>query len=303
MVKLNGDTLRMFARKSILWSFLGLGVVAAGFWFWSNLPSNSSSSRIVSVKSVEKEQNNPLLQVDPVTGLPFWEKKLYEADPTRPLLNGSVYNPNLVSAENVKEAGNLTDTIFREMMKNGGMATLLQQDSGSAGAVGAVSQKIKSLLNNGLIPQQEFIAYTTAGAKISPDISKEAVLNYLEKAQEIIEKNSQTNSEEDDLDVFLKIVESEQYAQLKQFAVYRQNAEKTALELRLLPVPQNLEWFHTKQIWLFEESARQLKALEKAEQDPAGALAAVPARVDLKVEAVKFYQGDLANWLKNNGLI
>lgn len=252
---------------------------------------------------------NPLLQDSDSDGLQNWEEELYKTDPINQDSDGDGIsdgeeiklgrNPALPgpddqltgpSLEETPKNTNLTQLIFEEFMRNGGAATLLNQGrSGNPEAV--VAQKVESFLETSFIPAKTINKLEKAdGLKLAENQNAAAVEKYLNEVGIIADKYSASLPEEDDLDLFLEIADSQNNERFKEFAPYRELAEKTAKELRELSVPADLAGLHGTMVWIMEESARQLTVLEKTGQDPAAALAVVSARIDLKIQAAKFYE-------------
>lgn len=296
---------RNYSSKALVWAGLILtaSLLSAVFIF----PAIFSKKK-GGLPQVVKTTNSLLLDSDN-DGLQNWEEELYKTDATNPDSDGdgtsdgeeikigrnpAIAGPNDgltgPSAEEPQQEQNLTQIIFEEFMRNGGMATMLNQERSSDPSA-AVAQKVESFLKTGFIPAKTIDKLEKVdGLKLAENQNAKAVEKYINEVGIVADNYSKQLPEEDDLDLFLAIVESQNNERFKELEPYRELAEKTAKELREMSVPADLAELHGKMIWMMEESARQLTVLEKAGQDPAAALAVVPARIDLKIQSAKFYE-------------
>lgn len=266
-------------------------------------------------------QINPLLNDSDQDGLQNWEEQLYRTDPNNPDTDGDgtldgeevktgrdplIKGPDdsIAKAEEENKAlnssSNLTNKIFQEFIREGGAATMFEQKI-PAGAKKALSEKVSQMVSE----EQKTTAYDPekiGEIKISQDTSPEATKKYLYAVSGIFDRNTNVEEKTDALDLYLEILNSGDFERLKELVPYRENTEKTALELRGLIVPKNLEWFHRKEIWYMEEIARHIRSFENSEIDPASALASLPLQVDLRVEFYQFHDTLLEEWLAENNI-
>ncbi len=317
-------------NKQMLWAGFGLAVILIAFLNFSAIKNwfSKSDSAPRAVQAVPSPQNT-LLTDDDHDNLQAWEEELYGTHPQNPdtdgdgtqdgeeikagrnpLVKGPYDSASLVGKSDSipSSTKNLTDLIFNEFLRQGGTAAMFQgQSADRKKASEAVSKKVEEFVQQNIQPPTQtagqFVAGEVKDIKISEDISKTAIFDYLKKVGEIATRNSQNTGEEDDMDLFLEIIQSNDLARLREITPYREAAEKSAKDLRELVAPKSLAWFHAQEIWLTEESAKQLRAFENAENDPASAMAVIPLRVDLKVEAQKLNEGDLVNWLYENKML
>lgn len=307
------------SRKAIFWAGLifAASVGSAVFIFPAVFPEKKGVG-IVAVQDGPKSKNRLLLDSDQ-DGLQNWEEELYKTNPDNPDTDGDGTpdgeeiklgrNPALAGPDDAMvktdsgygaENQNLTNLIFEEFMTRGGMAALLNQER-PGNTEGAVAQKVDEFLKSGRLPAQKIDQLEKAqNLQTSPVKNAAAINNYLQQVSIISDKYTENLPEEDDLDLFLAIIEAGEDERLKELAPYRELAEKTAKELRSLTVPQDFEELHGRMVWYLEETAKQLNVLEKADKDPAAALAIVPARIDLKIQAAKFYE-ELSQELETAG--
>ena len=155
-------------------------------------------------------------------------------------------------------------------------------------------------MQEALSAKPDLYSQPVAGITINQKTDKEEIDDYLTKIEKIFEVNSQNASDEDDMDLYLEILESEDLSRLLELVPYREIAEKTIIDLKKIPVPENLKWFHERQLQLLEATVKEIRAFENTEKDPASALAAIPERARVKMDVTKLYLGDLPDWLDKN---
>ncbi|MDP3710197.1 MAG: hypothetical protein Q8R29_00545 [bacterium] len=305
MAKTTAVLSRNYSSKALIWAGLILtaSLTSAVFVFPAIFHKKKKD-----IPQIVKATNSLLLDTDN-DGLQNWEEELYKTDSVNPDSDGDGAsdgeeiklgrNPALAgpddrltgpSVEEPQPEQNLTQIIFEEFMRNGGMATLLNQER-SGNPDTAVAQKVEAFLKTGFIPAKAIDKLEKVdGLILENNKDTKTIKEYVGRLVSIMNNYSSRAPEEDDLDLFLAIVESQNKERFKELEPYRELAEKTAKDLREMSIPENFADLHGKMVWLMEESARQLAVLEKAEQDPAAALAVIPARIDLKIQAAKFYE-------------
>lgn len=317
---LNASFIRKVRGKQLLWGLVLIFVLTAAgaYLFWP--PNKAPEAPLVAVKKMEKD--SLFLTDEDGDGLLLWEEELYRTDPKKADTDGDevpdgeeikagtdpldITNKTPVSPANetspsfrTQPSSNLTRSLFEEFVKEGGGELLLGKRSGDA-AANLLSGKLEQYLAQGKFsarpPLQKSIP-----VRSTPDTSPQAVKNYLNALGGIFEKHI-LPLKEDDLSLFRRAILSADPALIAKIREYRQAMERATRELRALEVPENLTWFHIKEIQLFEETWRGLLAMERLEQDPLAALAALPSRREVKIEVIKLHYQELKNWLKDNGV-
>lgn len=311
-----GRFLRNTARKRLVWLTLILAAAIAVFIF------NSQKEEVKRELPLAQRQKHPLLEDKDNDGLQAWEEGLYRTDPANQDTDGDgasdgdevkasrnplVKGPNdtitdikqLPEEEKNKsetEQVNLTQELFNELVKSGGVSAITKK--GNAPLVSSIiTQKIDELASSGKLNPSSYLGSTPSPIKTNEDKSPEAIKRYLNQVADIFEKHI-APLQTDDLDLFLEILQSGNLERLSELSPYREAALAVSSKIQELTVPKILAWFHQRQIFYLEESARQIQAMERAEIDPVTALVIAPQRLDLKVEVIKLYRGELKLWLQ-----
>jgi len=268
----------------------------------------------------EQSKKNPLLEDWDKDGLQNWEEQVYGTDSRNPDTDGdgksdgdeikTNTNPLIKDAGNAtttpqnpptegadQQNPNLTQTIFDEFLKSGGLTSALQGNKPLASQI--ISQKIDELVKSGYLKSYSPLTSASADIKTSPNISPTAIKNYLNKAAKILETNLGP-LKTDDLDLLLDILQTQQLERLAELAPYREAYQNSAIGLRAIEVPKTMVWFHSKEIQYLEDSSRQLQVFENTENDPLSTLTLIPGRVDLKIAMIKLNRGELKIWLDAN---
>lgn len=319
MAKFFSQILQSAIKKRVFVLIVILIITSVSAWFLLTPPQTKPQ-----LIQLEKKKN-PLLEDDDRDGLQNWEEQIYGTDPHNPDTDGDgtpdaeeiklgrnplIKGPNDGSATPQAQPAkkqtegprpNLTQALFDELMQSGGVQALTQK--GGAPAIAQfLTQRIDTLVSAGQIKQTSPTNFPTTAIKISPSTDANSVKAYLNQVATTL-KTHTAALEIDDLDLFLGILQSGETGRLEKLIPYRQAAEKMAVKIRDLRVPKNLAWFHTKEILILEETAKQIKIMENAERDPIAVLAILQPRVDLKIEFIKLHRGELKLWLTANKII
>ena len=307
-------------RKRIFWLVLALLAVVV-FALISFLSAEKEEG--IKVSELPKKKS-PLLEDSDEDGLQAWEEQIYGTDPKKedtdgdgttdgeeiklgrnPLMGGP--KDDLVAPEEEKlktekteEEPNLTQELFNEFMRNGGILSILEK-GGAPLASSIISQKIDEFVEAGKITQQP-PSLIAPPVKTAESTDAASVKEYLNKIAETLQRRV-TSLRKDDLDLFLEILKLGNLERLSELSAYREAAENAASDLKKMTVPKNLAWFHSREIQFLEETSRQLAILEDAEQDPVTALSIIPSRVDLKIAFIKLHRGELKVWLEANKIV
>lgn len=311
-----GQFFKHWVRKRIFWLVLTLLAVMI-FALISFLSAEKEEGAKVSESPKKK---NPLLEDTDEDSLQAWEEQIYGTDPKKadtdgdgtpdgeeiklgrnPLMGGpkdALMAPEeeKLKTEKTGEELNLTQELFSDFLRNGGIIPVLKKGGGPL-ASEMIAQKIDELAAGGKIKQASPLNFAPPPTKTSEDKSPESIKKYLNQVADIFEIYV-APLQKDDLDLFLEILQSGDLERLSELSEYRTAAIAASSKIKELTVPKILVWFHQRQIFYLEESARQLEALERAEVDPVTALMVTPQRLDLKVEAIKLYRGELKLWLQ-----
>ena len=319
MVDLTTREERKGSRKGILWFVL---VLILAMLIIGILWAVSRNNRVDSPSILGDSRKNPLLADVDNDGLPQWEEEIYGTDPQNkdtdgdgtpdgeevrnrrnPLVRGPddlvSVNQTISGGASASSSGNLTQKLFEEFIRQGGVHAIIgQKDSRVASQI--LNQEADRLIQQGLSQKEE--NDTEPNLKIKEDASSGAVIDYLNQVTAIFEINI-APIQKDDLDLTLEILQSGDLERLNELSRYREATERALSQIKNLSVPKNLAWFHKKEIEYLKTTVKQLAVLEGAGQDPVAALAVIPQRVDLKIEIIKFHQGELPIWLDKENII
>lgn len=319
---IKNDTSVKRPKKITLWaSLLLLFVLLSSVFLLPKLSSQARKNNPASLARVGGGDSNYLLQDNDRDGLQNWEEQIYGTDPNNPDTDGDgtsdgdevkagrnplVKGPNdyLNTPDTTESAANqqpqnLTQSIFSDVIQKGGIIGLTQGKN-SGFITNQVNQKVDELIASGqLSSPTNTETISLPYMKTSPDTSVAAVKNYLGQVADTMRKDL-SSFKKDDLDLFLEILQAEKLARLGELTPYRQALEKTTTDLNGLVVPKNMAWFQAKEIGYLQKSSQQITAFENADTDPAAAMAAIPARMDLKIDFTVFHKAELLKWIYEN---
>lgn len=272
----------------------------------------------------EKETQSSLLEDTDHDGLLNWEEELYKTDPNNPDTDGdgtpdgeelklgrdpTKAGPHDTIAEIKKETAtrakitpNLTQSLFGDFVKQGGAnSLLLQKDPERASQL--IIAKVLEYQQLGKLPQdtQTPPELPLPSVRTSENTSEEAIKKYLNDVGLIFEEDL-TPLREDDLGLFLAMLQSGNFDRLNKLKNYSLAVERAARKMRSLAVPQNLAWFHAKEISYLETTWGDLQKFTNIEKDPLSALLAVTARKKTKIAMIKLHYGELREWLNKNNI-
>jgi len=270
-----------------------------------------------------EETISPLLEDTDKDGLTSWEEGLYKTDPKNSDTDGDGTpdgeeikvgrDPTVASPHDgineVKEkaaqieapAYNLTKSLFEDFVKERGAQMLLSKDPEKA--VQIIQDKVLEYQRLGKLPKYPDTPpeLPPPAIRISNDNNEMAVKKYLNDLAIILETEI-LPLKEDDLSVFLGMLQSGVFDRTKKLKEYSGAVERTAKKVRALEVPQNLAWFHKKEILYIESAWRDIEKFSNIDKDPLTALLAVSARKNTKIAMIKLHYGELREWLKKNNI-
>ena len=201
------------------------------------------------------------------------------------------------------EEANLTESIIGAFIEKGGAVAITKGREGYTITSELLVEEIERLSKEGSLPRPVPATPLEAlSIRTSDDTSPEAVRAYLNAAAAIISKNA-SGLKKDNLDLLVEIIQSGDFARLKEFAAYREAAEQIVRDLGELRVPKNLSWYHERQLFLMNQMAIHVAAFENTEQDPLKTLALVEPNIQVKEALLILNRNDLWEWLANQKIV
>lgn len=309
------------SHKGLLFGLVLVFAITISAAYFLLRQKSTNKAPLLAVKQAPKD--SPLLQDEDRDGLLSWEEDLYRTDPQ----NADTDNDGIPDGEEVKiganpidptnsgpalgeleksampgsrPSSNLTRSFFDDFVKEGGGELLLGQRNSDAAAK-LLSQKLAQYAERDDLSVRPAIIPESILIKRTAETGTQAVKNYLNALTAIFETHLEP-LKEDDLSIFQRALITADPALTANLKQYRQAVEQATRAIRTLEVPENLVWLHIKEIQLFEETWRGLLAMERLEQDPLSALAAIPGRKEVKLDILKLHYQELKSWLGENGI-
>lgn len=273
----------------------------------------------------EKEIKSLLLEDNDKDGILNWEEELYKTDPNNPDTDGdgtpdgeelklgrdpTKPGPHDTIAETKKETvtraqitPNLTQSLFGDFVKQGGAESLLLQKNPQR-ASQLIREKVLEYQKSGKLSQntEALPEFPLPSVRTSENTTEEAIKKYLNDVGAIFTEEL-TPLREDDLGLFLAMLQSGNFDRLNKLKNYGLAVERATRKMRSLTVPQNLAWFHAKEIRYLETTWSDLQKLANIDKDPITALLAVSTRKNTKIAMLKLHYGELREWLNKNNII
>ncbi|MEK7636742.1 MAG: hypothetical protein AAB362_03590 [Patescibacteria group bacterium] len=195
------------------------------------------------------------------------------------------------------EKGNLSQGFVEKLMSDPNFMTALE-NKGVGISESTVSDYIKELnLGSTLDTAQK-----TPISKLSiiSDESETAVQMYFESFGKLYVANSKPFIAlgGDDLNFLTKVMETENYGELKKIDSLIMALETIVKDADKLPIPKNILWFHQKETDLLRESKKEFEMMRGADTDPLKALISAHRRIKTKEQVVALHFEELKNWLE-----
>lgn len=276
--------------------------------------------------TAETKTKSPLLEDPDNDGLMNWEEELYKTNPQNPDTDrdGTPDNEELKLGRDPSKAGphdtiaeikkeetaaraqtipNLTQSLFEDFIKQGGAESLLlQKDPERASQL--MIEKVLEYQQSGKLPVEigDLSELPLPAIHISKNTSEETIKKYLNDVWATFEEEL-TPLYEDDLRLFLAMLQSGNFDRINKLKNYALAIERITRKMRLLTAPQNLAWFHAKEIRYLEITWRDVQKLANIDKDPLNALLAVSTRKNTKIAMLKLHYEELKEWLNKNKIV
>jgi hypothetical protein len=312
-----------------------LGVlIVLGFFLIVGIIAQKNEQAVNPLPGIPKKiassdaKNTESLKDSDGDGLKDWEEIIYGTDPQNPDTDGDGTSDGEEIAGNRDplkkgpkdilpmpedtqgkpptllddDPNNLTHKLFGDFIRSGGGANAILKNGGSEESIKLLTEKIDRMAAQGTLTYESKTAINPKDIRVTPDESGQAVTAYLNAVAAAFEQYLHPLPQ-DDLELFVEILQSGNLERLEELGVYAKAAGFAAAKIRALAVPKNLVWFHTREIEYLEETKNQIDIMRRTERDPLRTMTIINPRIDLKAKAIVLHYKDLTEWLKARNIL
>lgn len=287
----------------------------------STIQKNEPITALSPEEELKRQFKEKLNEDNDGDGLREWEEAVYKTNPENPDTDGDdasdgdeikqnrnplVKGPKDRVAPPEKEEvsplsfkfekGNTTQEFTQKLMRDPNFLTAME-NKGVGISESAINKYINELEINSVINTAKQVPILQL--RVTQDENESAIQKYFDSFTDIYIQNYDAFRAVNgsDLVFLLKILETENYKELKKLDLLAVAMENIAANADKLQIPKNILWFHQKMTMLLREGAGELRIMSAMETDPLKAFAAIQKNIKTKEFFDALLAVELKNWL------